>query len=457
MTLSRTKFLLSNKHKSELKNQKSMNIIEHFKESFEHLHSEKGSDGISSLRESAFNAFSKMGIPTVKHEEWRYTRISGLFNKEYEFPLLSDNISEKDLNAFRLPGYEQANELVFVNGVFSFPLSVIRSTELIVLPLEEAALNEYKVIVAKNLGHSSNYLKDGINALNTGFLQGAVFIHVKKGKITEHPVYIYNITDARSTNIFSQPRSLVHISEHAQVQIVETYSSMGLGESFTNQVMEIIVEKEAMVEYYKIQNDAGHTNQVSTTHFRQVGKSYIHTVLISLNGGIVRNNLNVVLEAAHCEAHLYGLYFPIGQTHIDNHTLVDNVKPNCLSNQLYKGILNDSASAVFNGKIFVQPNAQKTNAYQSNKNVLLSNSASVNTKPQLEIFADDVKCSHGCTVGRLNEEGLFYLQSRGIPEKTAKSLLVHAFAIDILKNIKLEPIRKYVDHLISERLEFNIA
>ncbi len=457
MTLSRTKLLLSNKHKSELKKEKSMNTIEYFKERFEQLHSDNGSDGISSLRESAFNAFCKMGIPTVKHEEWRYTRISGLFNKEYEFPLLPVNISEQDLNAVRLPGYEQANELVFVNGVFSFSLSVIRSAALIVLPLEEASTNEFKDIVAKNLGHSSNYLKDGINALNTAFLQGAVFIHVKKGKITEHPVYIYNITDARSADIFAQPRSLVHISEHAQVQIVETYTTIGLSESFTNQVMEIIVEEDAMVEYYKIQNDAPHTNQVSTTHFRQGGKSYIHTVLISLNGGIVRNNLNVVLEAAHCEAHLYGLYFPTGQTHIDNHTLVDNVKPNCLSNQLYKGILNDSASAVFNGKIFVQPNAQKTNAYQSNKNVLLSNSASVNAKPQLEIFADDVKCSHGCTVGRLNEEGLFYLQSRGIPEKTAKSLLVHAFAIDILEHIKLEPIRIYVDRLISERLEFNIA
>ena len=398
-----------------------------------------------------------MGIPTVKNEEWKYTRISGLFNKEYEFPLWPVNISEKDLNALRLPGYEQANELFFVNGIFSAALSTIRSSELVVLPLEEAASKEYKDIVTNNLGHSSNYLKDGIHALNTAFVQGAVFIHVKKGKITEHPVYIYNITDARSANIFSQPRSLVHISENAQVQIVETYTTIGLSESFTNQVMEIVVEKDAMVEYYKIQNDAPHTNQVSTTHFRQSGKSYIHTVVISLNGGIVRNNLNVVLEAEHCEAHLYGLYFPTGQTHIDNHTLVDNVKPNCLSNQLYKGILNDNASAVFNGKIFVQPNAQKTNAYQSNKNILLSESASVNTKPQLEIFANDVKCSHGCTVGRLNEEGLFYLRSRGIPEKIAKSLLVHAFAIDILEHIKLEPIRIYVDHLISERLEFNIA
>ena len=433
-----------------------MNTIEYFKERFEQLHSENGSNGISSLRESAFNAFSKMGIPGSRHEEWKYTRIGRIFNKEYEFPLGPANISEKDLNAVRLPGYEQSNELFFVNGIFSAAISAIRSPELVVLPLEEAASNEYKDLVAKHLGHSSHYLKDGINALNTAFLQGAVFIHIKKGQVAEHPVYIYNINDARLVNIFTQPRGLVHVAENAQVQIVETYATIGRSESFTNQVMEIIVEKDAMVEYYKIQNDASHTNQVSTTHIRQIGKSHVHTVVIALNGDIVRNNLNVVLEAEHCEAHLYGLYFPSGQTHIDNHTVVDNVKPGCLSNELYKGILNDSASAVFNGKIFVQPNAQKTNAYQSNKNILLSDSASVNTKPQLEIFADDVKCSHGCTVGRLNEEGLFYLRSRGISEKIARSLLVHAFAVDILEHVKPEPIRMYVDQLISERLEFNI-
>ncbi len=436
-----------------------MNTTAYFKERFDQLQSENGSNGLGALRQIAFNTFSKMGIPTVKHEEWRYTRIGSLFNKEYQFPVnqITTSLSPEDLDAVRLPGHEQANELFFINGLFSFPLSVVRSEALVVMPLEEAAKNEYKDIVSKNFGHSSNYLKDGINALNTAFVHGAVFIHVKKGQVPEHPIYIYNITDARSGNILSQPRSLVHIGENAQVQLVETYKTIGLEESFTNQVMEIIVEKDATLEYYKIQNDASHTNQVSTTHIRQIGKSYTHTVTISLNGGIVRNNLNVVLDAEHCEAHLYGLYFQRGQSHIDNHTVVDNVKPNCFSNELYKGIIDDSATGVFNGKIFVQPQAQKTNAYQSNKNILLSNMASVNSKPQLEIFADDVKCSHGCTVGRLNEEGLFYLQSRGISEKIARSLLLHAFAVDILEHIKPEPVRKYVDRLISERLEFDIV
>jgi len=434
-----------------------MDTTNFFKEQFDKLQLKNGSSGLEAIRKNAFHRFNEKGIPAARNEEWKYTRIGSLFNKEYDFPLHTTNISAEDLNSVRLPGYEAANEIVFVNGIFSQEHSTIRSADLIILPLEAAAKGEYREIVETHLGHSANYQKDGINALNTAFVHGGVFVHVKKGKLTEHPVYIYHISDARSANIFSQPRSLMHLAENAQIELVETHASFGLGESFTNGVVEIVVEKDALLEYYKIQNDAAHTNQVSTTHIRQIGKSYTHTVTISLNGNIVRNNLNVVLEAEHCESHLYGLYFLNGNTHVDNHTVVDNVKPNCFSNELYKGIINDNATGVFNGKIFVQPQAQKTNAYQSNKNILLSDGASVNTKPQLEIFADDVKCSHGCTIGRLDEEGLFYLQSRGIQEDVARSLLVQAFAVDVLEHIKPIAIRNYVDQLISERLDFDIA
>ena len=434
-----------------------MNTIENIKKRFHSLQSNNGSSRLTSIQQNAFDNFSKLGIPTGRHEEWKYTRISSLFNKDYDLSVTSVNtVSSKELDAYRLPGNEEANELVFINGYYQPSLSTIRSTDLIVLSLETAA-KEYSEIVSTHLGYSSKYVKDGIHALNTAFVHGGVFIFIKNGQITEHPVYIYNITDARSSNIFSQPRSLVYISENAEVQLVETYITIGQAESFTNQVMEVIIEKGAMVGYYKIQNDEPHTSQVNTTHFRMIGKSNMHAVTISLNGDIVRNNLNIAMEAEHCEAHLYGLYFLKGNTHIDNHTVVDNVKPHSLSNQLYKGIIDDHATAVFNGKIFVQPQAQKTNAYQSNKNILLSDTATVNTKPQLEIFADDVKCSHGCTVGRLDEEGMFYLQSRGISEKIARSLLVHAFAIDILEHIKLVPLRDYIDQQISERLEVDIS
>jgi Fe-S cluster assembly protein SufD len=436
-----------------------MKMLETIKEQYHQLQSNNGSSKLTPIEQDAFAAFSKMGIPTVKHEEWKYTRISSEFNKQFEFmpDRLTTSFTQADFETLRLPGFEQANELVFVNGVYSGALSSIRSAGLVVQPLAEAARNEFSDIVALHLGHSGDYVKDGIHALNTAFVQEGIFIHLKKGLAAEHPVYLYHITDARSANILSQPRSLIYVSENAQIQLVETYNTIGLAESFTNQVMEVVLEQGAMVEYYKFQNDAAHTSQVSTTHFRQVGKSFVHAVTISLNGGIIRNNLNLALEADHCEAHLYGLYFLKGHSHVDNHTVVDNTRPGCQSNELYKGIIDDTATAVFNGKIYVEPLAQKTNAFQSNKNILLSDTATVNTKPQLEIFADDVKCSHGCTIGQLDDEAMFYLRSRGVTEKTAKSLLVHAFAIDILNHIRPVALRDYVDSLISERLEFNIA
>ncbi|HCL83495.1 MAG TPA: Fe-S cluster assembly protein SufD [Chitinophagaceae bacterium] len=436
-----------------------MNTFAYFKERFEQLQPQEDQGGLDKLREHAFQAFSQMGIPGSKHEEWKYTRVAGLFNREFQLPAdpLTGSISAEDLKRLRLPGHEQASEMVFVNGFYSFALSRIRSSGLQVLALEEAAKNGFRETVSKWLGDSGQYQKDGINALNTAFVHGAVFIHVDKEQHVEHPIYIYHITDARSVNILSQPRSLMFVNEGARLQVVENYATLGNNESFTNQVMEIIVDHEARLEYYKIQNDGPHTNQVSTTHIRQIGGCFTHTVTISLNGGLVRNNLNVVLDAKNCEAHLYGLYFQSGRSHIDNHTIVDNIKPNCLSNELYKGILNEQATGVFNGKIFVRQPAQKTNAYQSNKNILLSDSCSVNTKPQLEIFADDVKCTHGCTVGRLNEEGLFYLQSRGISEKTARNLLLSAYASDILEQIKPEPLRRYVEKLIHHRLEKDLS
>jgi len=436
-----------------------MNTIAYFKERFEQLQPVDDQQGLDRLRDQAFQAFSQMGIPGNKHEEWKYTRISGLFNRDFQMPSfpVTGSVSASDLSDFLLPGHEKANVMVFVNGFYSFSLSRIVSPGLQVVALEEAAKNEHSELVSRWLGDSGHYLKDGINALNTAFVRGGVFIHVKKGQKPEQPVLVYHVTDARSANIFSQPRSLMVMEENSEIRMVETYRTLGTNESFTNQVLEIIVEQEARLEYYKIQNDGIGNNLVSTTHIRQTGKSYSHAVSISLDGGLVRNNLNVVLDAKNSEAHLYGLYLQSGSSHIDNHTIVDNIKPNCLSNELYKGILTDKSTGVFNGKIFVRQPAQKTNAYQSNKNILLTDTCSVNTKPQLEIFADNVKCTHGCTVGQLNEEGLFYLRSRGISEKTARNLLLSAYASDILEKIQTESLRSYVEKLISRRLEKDLS
>ena len=252
---------------------------------------------------------------------------------------------------------------------------------------------------------------------------------------------------------FYQCLMLTRLFQRSYQQWVEHFVTMGNQESLTNQVTEVVVCEDAKFYSYKIQQDSADASLVSTHHVRQIGKSEAYSVVISLDGRIVRNNTHMVMEADHCESHLYGLYLLQGKTHVDNHTIVDNVKPNCLSNELYKGVIAGEATGVFNGKIFVRQDAQKTNAYQSNKNILLTEGASMNTKPQLEIFADDVKCSHGCTIGRLDEEGLFYLQSRGIPEKVAQSLLLNGFTSDILEKILLEPIRQWAEEAIHRRLE----
>jgi Fe-S cluster assembly protein SufD len=409
----------------------------------------QASDALHDLKEHAIADFRKLGIPTVKHEEWKYTRVGSLLqnNLEVQAP---DQVKPEDIEALKLPG--DAHEIFVINGRFS---SASAPEGMIISSLGAEAKGQYKGIIEQHLGTSSKYHPDGINAMNTAFADHGLFIFINRGKKIDKPVYIYYINDNRSFPTLSLPRALVYVSAAAEVEITEHYISLGANDSFTNQVTEFVVEQDAIVNYYKIQNEGPNASQVSTTQFTQIGKSLTNATTISLSGNIIRNNLNMVMEAEHGESHMYGLYLLDGKTHVDNHTIVDNVMPNCFSNELYKGIMDGESTGVFNGKIFVRQDAQKTNAYQSNKNVLLTDTASVNTKPQLEIFADDVKCSHGCTIGKLDEEALFYLRARGIGERSAKSLLLHAFAVDILENIKSEPLRTYVDQLISERLEFN--
>jgi Fe-S cluster assembly protein SufD len=426
--------------------------------------------GLSAFNQGGLSEFKRLGVPSVKHEEWKYTRVSSLFRKDMRFLPEGMEVTAADIDSIRIPGHQDATELVFVNGVYQPGLSTLRhqAEELVVLPLADAAGStaddsigrqgggRFAEFIARNIGHSGRYHTDGIQALNAAFSGDGVFIVAKKGKIISRPVYIYHVSDSRKGFIFSQPRSLVLVEAGAHLRIAETYRTFGAGESFSNEVFEIVAEKDCVVDYYKIQDEGASANHVGTTHIRQTGRCLTNAVTVTLSGAMVRNNLNMVMEAEHGESHMYGLYLLDGQTHADNHTIVDNVMPNCYSNELYKGIMDGESTGVFNGKIFVRKDAQKTNAYQSNKNVLLGEKASAYTKPQLEIFADDVKCSHGCTVGRLDEEALFYLRTRGLGEKSARALLLHAFAVDILENIKLEPLRTHVDRLISERLEFQL-
>lgn len=431
--------------------------INYLEDKFNNLQSCNTGGILNDIRKEGFKAFNKNGIPTARNEEWRFTGISNLFKKEYNLSADNLKITASEIDAFRLPDYKNANELVFINGKYTPELSHIRSSEkeCVIMSLEDAAKGEYKDLVNEHLGKSSLFVKDGVHALNTSFIYDGVFIYVHKNQVLEHPVYFYHFSDTRNNHILAQPRSLVYVDQSAKAQLIESFITIGSMDSFLNGVMEVVVNTNAIVEYYKVQNDVANASQVNTTHIRQIGKSYVHAVTISLNGGLIRNNMNIVMEAGGNEAHLYGLYLLKGNTHVDNHTLVDNTKPNCFSNEFYKGILDEKSSGVFSGKIFVRPDAQKTNAYQSNKNILLSDDATINTKPQLEIFADDVKCSHGCTVGKLDEEALFYLRTRGISKEHAQSMLLSAFAEDVVMQIKYEPLRNYVEKIITDRLSIN--
>jgi Fe-S cluster assembly protein SufD len=438
-----------------------MSSIEYIKEKFDQLQLVDRLSNLRPIRQQGFSAFNRLGIPALKHEEWKYTRISSRFRRDYQIDLdpAAHHLSAQALRAAQLPGHDQASTIVFVNGLYAPALSTVRSAQLIVLPLEQAAASdsEYSQLVANHLGHSGRYATDGINALSTAFLHGAVFVLAKRGQAEDQPLYFYHVTEARQSPLLCQPRSLVYLQEHARLSLVENFVTLGQLENFSNHVTEIVVEKDAVLDYYKIQQDRSQTTQVSTTHIHQIGRSQTQSLTVSLDGGLIRNNLHVVLDSSHSESHIYGLYCLQGKSHVDNHTLVDHAVPNCMSNELYKGIVDEQAVAVFNGKIWVRKDAQKTNAYQSNKNMLLSDDATVNSKPQLEIFADDVKCSHGCTVGSLDEEAQFYLRSRGLSQGQARAFLLRAFALDILEPIRLAVLRTYIDQLISNRLQIEAS
>ena len=395
-------------------------------------------------REDAFAIFEKEGFPTTKNEEWKYTNIAPILKKEYAY-LPSSSINKEDWENYFIDSIK-ANILIFINGVFSAQLSTILDTTIVVQNFsetEEGNLNKYFNLEA----HPANA---AFTALNTAFAENGAYIKIPKGQVVEHPIVLHFIADAKDSNVFIQPRNIVIAEENSKVQLVELITTIGIHSSFTNMVTEVVLKENATVLYYKIQNDP--QSQVNTTQVYQEAKSSFTSATISLDGELVRNNLNISLNAEYSEAFLYGLYFLKGKQHTDTHTLVNHAKPNCYSSELYKGVLADKSRGVFNGKIFVKPDAQKTNAFQSNKNILLSPDAIMDTKPQLEIYADDVKCSHGATVGQMDEEPLFYLRSRGISERMAKALLVNAFANDIIEHIKIDVLRNKIEHVISTRL-----
>ncbi len=277
-------------------------------------------------------------------------------------------------------------------------------------------------------------------------------VHVPQGQVVSHPVHLHFISDTRQSNTFSQARNLFIVEANSQATFTELFHHTGEHSSYYNATTEIWLHDSAVAYYHKIQNEGSSAYHTGNTYVYQSASSLFQAVTITLAGAIIRNNLYVSLDAEGCEAHMYGLYMLDGKAHVDNHTSVDHLKPNSFSNELYKGIMNDASHGVFNGKIFVRPDAQKTNAFQSNRNILLTDTASIDTKPQLEIWADDVKCSHGATTGQIDAEQLFYLRARGLDKVQARALLLQAFAGDVIQNVKSEALQDMLREAIAHRL-----
>ena len=382
----------------------------------------------------AFQEFCRIGLPTTKSEEYRFTPIGKFLEANFDLSLYGQS-SEANLE---LETNEDFISIFVCNGRLVFDEGQIGSSGI--------SVSERSSITAGNMA-------DAFVALNHAFNESEIHISIPSNFSKDKTIFINHKLDSEVEQVMVNTRMVIDLADNATCQIIESFDSTGINPVFTNMVSEYRLQSNATLNYYRLQNDAG-SYQVNNSTVRQLGKSVVNSFVFSFNGSVIRNNSIFSIEAEHCESNFYGLYFPSGKSLIDNHTVADHRMPHCASNELYKGIMSDNAKGIFNGKIFVRPNAQKTNAFQSNRNILLSDTAFINTKPQLEIWADDVKCSHGCTTGQLDKEALFYLQSRGLSQEQARALLLTAFASEVIEKVQDLKLKEEIKHIVSERLNF---
>ena len=410
--------------------------------------------GVVNMRKEALDRFEAAGFPTTRDEEWKYTNLKPLLKHDFKIMLKSESaVSFLDIKQYLLSDLD-TYKLVFINGKYSSWLSESTHQSYDICTFA-AALNKYPDIIAKYLGKAAPAGETFVD-LNMAFADDGAYIRIKANQTVDKPIEILYITTDENGTSFSQNRNLIIVEQNAEVQILERHQNINEAESFTNFVSEVFAARDARVSYYKVQNDSEKASLVDNTHVKQTTGSNVHVGTYSFGGKLIRNNLHFYSGGEHAESHMDGItIIGNGQT-VDHHTLVDHKEPNCFSRELYKGIYLGKSHGVFNGKVFVRQKAQKTNAFQQNDNILLSDKAKVDTKPQLEIFADDVRCSHGCTVGQLDKNALFYLRSRGIPKREAEGLMTYAFASDALEYIKIPQLEKRLNGVIAKKLGINL-
>ena len=431
-------------------------VVEKYRQSFEAFERSLNDDSSSSvhnLRKRGLNAFEKHGFPIQKVENWKYTKTTPFLATS---PLTSINEIPEDIS-YENYNQIQANKLVFVDGFFRKDLSHVIDKEesLVISSLKEALNKNHEEIISK-LSLSEDR-SNSPEALNTAFLNDGAYVRIPNNKTLAHPVFfLFLFTQAAERHLI-QPRNLISLGENSECSIIESYQSLSENDTYSNCVTDIDLEKNSRLQYYKIQPDQAGVNHLGSTIASQQGGSNLHAVTITLNGSLIRNNFAVALNGERTYTSLSGLYLLDDNDHVDNHIEIDHRQPNCESHQLYKGLMDGSSTGVFNGKIFVQEDAQKTNAFQSNKNILLSDSATINSKPQLEIFADDVKCSHGSTTGQMDEQALFYLRSRGLGKNDAKAILNLAFAADVIDRVKIPELKELLHQQVQDKLKVEFA
>jgi Fe-S cluster assembly protein SufD len=403
------------------------------------------------LREDAFARFCEVGFPTTHDEDWRFTNVSAIAKTPFRLAETTDEVSNNVFDAWTLPG--AACQLVFVDGRFVPALSPVRQLPLgVTVTSLGKALDKNPASVEPHLGRYLNTQRDAFAALNTAFLADGAFIHVKKGVVLEQPIHLLFVSTASDVPTMTHPRNLIVAEEQSQLAVVEDYVSLNGGVAFCNIATELVAAESAVVSHYMLEREDTQALNISTLRIQQGRSANVATHSVLLGGGLVRNNVHPVLAGEGAECLINGLFIGHGSQHLDNYMLVEHAQPHCESRQFYNGILDGKSHGVFHGRIIVHKDAQKTDAKQTNRNLLLSDDAQIDTKPQLEIYADDVKCTHGATIGQIEENALFYLRSRGIDETSARKLLLLAFANECLDRMKEEGVRSHLQKLINRHL-----
>ena len=431
-------------------------MIAAYAEAFERFTRNGGGKGPAELvarRREAFDRFTALGFPTAKDEEWRFTPLGPIAGTAWALgaPAAGAPVRADDLAPFRFDQPDWTT-LVFVDGRFDAGLShrPAPGGGVTVETIAEALARD--PALGAQVGTVAPLDATPFAALNAAFAREGAVVRVPAGGAPADPIHLLFVSTAAGAGTSSQLRTLVVVEAGARAQIVESYVGVGEAKYFTNAVTEVVVAEGARVEHCRIQRESESGYHIGLTHVEQARDSHYRSFTLAMGGAIARHDLRARLGAENVETLLYGLYLGRGEQLVDNHTVIYHDQPNCRSWEVYKGILDGKSHAVFNGKVFVKPAAQKTDAKQTNRNLLLSSTAKVDTKPQLEIFADDVKCTHGATVGRLDESAYFYLQSRGIPRARAQELLTYAFAAEVVGEVESTPVREALDRLLRRRL-----